>query len=479
MTQAQVALMAPAPETWVALAVISAVGEARQSEFLDEALAFHRRVSGDASAHLALTSHNTFRTPWLAASLLLCDPQRARDGAKALLELVASIAPDKRTAFEEHLFEDEGLWKALEDFSNADPPTLLWRGQLKYEALFRFLAPRFLLAPDDVLDAERVHARWQWMCQEKRNQTMQSFNAELRLRHYLEHNQAPPEPNELLEHLEAEQADQQLRRRGLDEAGEVALGLRASWIYRRRLNLSLAEHQLVDAPHDPVASVGKDFTRAWRNYLRLVFEAGHVFTVSLCPSSFLYIAANKIVAGKERRPEDAEPVGRKLAIVFFERAPDDPATLRRVHRETLSMRQDLLTLAELLQTLGFFLPADPDRSASQTEEHLEAHYQNLHITKWGFVHAPGHPSDPLALSLGEHEDAEEALVLQRAHDQRTKMSLARLVQQLGLLGPTETLEQAWKASKEALGERVRHALPADPPGKGRGRGRGRRGRGRA
>ena len=45
MTQAQVALMAPAPETWVALAVISAVGEARQSEFLDEALAFHRRVS--------------------------------------------------------------------------------------------------------------------------------------------------------------------------------------------------------------------------------------------------------------------------------------------------------------------------------------------------------------------------------------------------------------------------------------------------
>ena len=199
------------------------------------------------------------------------------------------------------------------------------------------------------------------------------------------------------------------------------------------------------------------------------------------PSSFLYIAANKIVAGKERWPEDVEPIGRKLAIVFFERAPDDPATLRRVHRETLSMRQDLLTLAELLQTLGFYLPPDPDRSASQTEEHLEAQYMNLQINKWGFVHAPGHPSDPLALSLGEHEDAEEALVLQRAHDQRSKMSLARLVQQLGLLGPTETLEAAWKASKEALGERVRHALPADPPGpgKGRGRGRGRRGRGRA
>ena len=149
-----------------------------------------------------------------------------------------------------------------------------------------------------------------------------------------------------------------------------------------------------------------------------------------------------------------------------------------MHRETLSMRQDLLTLAELLQTLGFRLPEDSDRSASQAEEHLEAHYMNLRITKWRYEQEPHH-SDPLALSLGEPEDAEEALALHRAHDQRTKMSLARLVQQLGLLGPTETLEQAWKASKEALGERVRHALPADPPGKGRGRGRGRRGRGRA
>ena len=144
MTRAQVALMAPAPHTWVSLAVMSAVGEGRQGDFLDEALAFHRRVSGDAAAHLALTAQNTFRTPWLAASLLLCDPQRARDGAKALLKLVASIAPDKRTAFEEYLFEDEGWWQALEDLSNADPPTLLWRGQLKYAALFRFLAPSVL-----------------------------------------------------------------------------------------------------------------------------------------------------------------------------------------------------------------------------------------------------------------------------------------------------------------------------------------------
>ena len=214
--------------------------------------------------------------------------------------------------------------------------------------------------------------------------------------------------------------------------------------------------------------------RAWRNYLRAVFEKGHVFTVSLCPSSFLYVAENKIVAGQERRAEDAEPVGRHLAIVFFERAPADPATLRRVHRETLNMRQELLTLAELLQTLGFQLPADPDRSAILAEQQLEAHYMNLQIKKWSCQQEPGH-EDPLALSLGESEDAEEALVLKSEHEQRTKMSLARLVQQLGLLGVGETLEAAWKPTKEVITERVRHALPPDPPepaGEGRGRARG-------
>ena len=39
--------------------------------------------------------------------------------------------------------------------------------------------------------------------------------------------------------------------------------------------------------------------------------------MSFCPSSFLYIAENKVVAGQEKKADDVDAVfGRKLAIVF-------------------------------------------------------------------------------------------------------------------------------------------------------------------
>ena len=119
------------------------------------------------------------------------------------------------------------------------------------------------------------------------------------------------------------------------------------------------------------------------------------------------------------------------------------------------------------------------------------HWMNLQIKQWPCEQALGR-EDPLALSIAESEDAEEALILKLAHEQRTKMCLARLVQQLGRLREGETLEAAWKQTKEALTARVQDALPPDPPappepaprGRARGRGRGapgrgRRGRGRA
>ena len=117
----------------------------------------------------------------MAAQLLSKDKDLARDSAKALLAHIAATRPENRTAFEVYLFEEDTLWKCIEEFSNAEPPVLLWKNNLKHETLFKFLAPRFLLAPDHVLDAERIHARWQWACSDKRRQTMQALNAELRL----------------------------------------------------------------------------------------------------------------------------------------------------------------------------------------------------------------------------------------------------------------------------------------------------------
>ena len=57
-------------------------------------------------------------------------------------------------------------------------------------------------------------------------------------------------------------------------------------------------------------------------------------------------------------------MGRNLVLVFFEDA--DAGMVRRVDRGLVGMKQELLTLAELLQTLGgIVVPADPERTAAQ------------------------------------------------------------------------------------------------------------------
>ena len=159
-------------KTWVGLAVRQVVGEAELvAEHLPEALDFHRQVSDQAAAHLNLIADNTWRTPWMAAKILSKDVKVAQNAARTLARHLASTKPENKTAFEEHLLSQQSLWKPLEEFAHADPPTLLWHSKGKYESLFKFLAPRFLLAPDHVLDAERVHARWQWTCSVKKEHT--------------------------------------------------------------------------------------------------------------------------------------------------------------------------------------------------------------------------------------------------------------------------------------------------------------------
>ena len=211
--------------TWVHLAVLEVVGDRDLvAESLQEALEFHRIVSDQTAAHLNLLADNTYRTPWLAAKLLSKDKALAKDAAGALVRHIVTTKPSNRTSFEEHLIDQAELWKNLEEFAKAEPPVLLWHDNGKYERLFKFLAPRFLLAPDHVLHAERIHARWQWSCNQKHALKMHTLNAFLRLTHHLEHNQSFPGHEELLEHLEVERLEHQLALRNLD--GDIALGWR-------------------------------------------------------------------------------------------------------------------------------------------------------------------------------------------------------------------------------------------------------------
>ena len=218
MKEEHLAAMDARPKTWVDLAILQVVGEQDLvAERLHESLEFHRTVSDQAAAHLGLLADNTFRTPWLAAKTLSKDRIIARDAACSLVKHLATTRPSNRTSFEEHLFSQDELWKSLEEFSKADPAVLLWHDDGKYVCLFKLLAPRFLLAPDHVLDAERIHARWQWSCTSKRAQKLQYLNASLRMMHHMEHNQAWNSHEELLPHLLAEGRQHKLSLAALDE----------------------------------------------------------------------------------------------------------------------------------------------------------------------------------------------------------------------------------------------------------------------
>ena len=261
---------------------------------------------------------------------------------------------------------------------------------------------------------------------------------------------------------------------------------RSEFLYRERFNLAGADRNLV--ADDPVVlappvPVGGPFAAAWRNYLKSVLKKGFMFKLSCNPSVVFYIAENKTLAGKEERTYEGEALGRKLAIVFFEEAGED--LVRRVHRASLGMEQQLLSIAELLQTIGgVAVPADPERTAAQTEILLETLYQDLEILRFTCTVEPA--ADVHMYTLGMQVNAELAFSMEVSFEHRTKMALARSLQRNEEFNPDETLPIVWGLSLANLRGRTAHLFPAGPPdppapdvpaaGRGRGKGRG-RGRG--
>ena len=270
-----------------------------------------------------------------------------------------------------------------------------------------------------------------------------------------------------------------------------ALLNRSSYIFRERFGLSAAHADVMDdaAPEAPAAPGGTGFAAAWRNYVKSVFRKGHMYKISCSPNQILYVAENKTLAGKEDRVYDGEAQGRKMALVFFEVLRGD--LVRRVHRETSGLRQILMSIAEVLQTLTpDSVPADPARTAAQTEILFESQYERLDIMRYKCTIEPA-AGEAHVFQLTDEVHAEAALVLEVPAEQRTKMTLARLLQREGDLADGEVLQAAWAQSLATLRRRADHLLPAPPvpapapvppapvaapPARGRGRGRA-RGRG--
>ena len=181
----------------------------------------------------------------------------------------------------------------------------------------------------------------------------------------------------------------------------------------------------------------------------------------------LCVAENKTLAGKEDRAYEGEALGRSLALVFFEDC--DGGLVRRVDRGTLGMQQQLLTLAEILQTIGGVnLPPNAERTAAETELLLESHYQNLELIRFRCTHEHAAPRVHM-YTLHDEAHAETAYCMSLKADQITKMVLARALQRNEALAEGETLQKAWGESLATLRGRTAHlfpppAAPAVPPG---------------
>ena len=450
------------------------------------------------------------RTYWLAASLLHRDPGVAQEGANRLLEHLLQTAPARRTPFEKALANNDTYMANMQGFASVVPPCRLWQRQGAYKPLFRFLALRFLLAPDQVLDVERTHARWQWFCELKRNLSLASMNALLRLTRFLEqHGGEFPPPAVLGPLLENEKAHLRRARAAIDAADEIALGWRHKAVYLERFNLRAADMDLLGeqeaAPLDLV-SYRTSYQTSFSVYLRNTYQPQRFHQVpGVTHNLWVYVLDSKTLAGRE--PRDAlDAQARPMVVSFFERDPSADAmslVVRRVNREADGMDSKVLTAPELLVHLGYPAPVDPNMSAADKELALGTAFLELQtlvydsqvVTGQGQIHvykleSPCDSEDAYmeSMPLADHTKFALARCLERRHGWDKRPLHAQSKAALLAHFPEEA-PPAPKAAPKAFAGRGRgrgaapkaapgaapapKAAPKAAPGRGRGRGRGR------
>ena len=483
------------PETWVALAVLM--------EFEDEDLArgalphvlgVHGDLVARGTAHLALVVDNIMRSSWIAGGILHKDPVVAQSSAQRLLVHLDSVAPHKRSAFETHLAGDERLMDALADFAHREDAVCVWHGHGAYKHLFRFLAVRFLLAPDEVLDCERAHARWNWWCLGKRSLKLPALNARLRLTAHLEQHLSQFPPHAILKEFLERAADaQRVARAEVDAMEDIAPGYREAYITLERFNLRAADIALVrdghGAPGD-AAPMRTDLEGTASVYLRNTFLAKHFYRVpTLGPGDvWFYILENKVLAGRVPRDRD-DAQTRPLVVCFFKKVAGDvgDVVVQRMDDSFPGMTTLVLTPAELALRLGYALETDAGRTPQEVEALVEKAwltmprlcYRHEHVLEGGDLHtynafAPMH--------------AEDVFWESEAPGVHTKYAIARRLEREHGWDPKRLWGCSLKQLQQALENNIPpwdDTAPVEPvPAEGRGRGRGRgrapgRGRGGA
>ena len=457
------------PSSWVEEAIwLVYEDHGLTQRVLPEVLDLHKSLASTAQAHLTLTMHNIARTSWLAASLLHCSPGVAQESANALLEQLLGTAPARRTQFETALANNDTYMANLQEFARADPPCKLWQRQGAFKPLFRFLALRFRLAPDQVLDVEGTHARWQWLCAGKRNLSLVSMNAGLKLTRFLErHGGELPAAEALAPLLADERSHLNRVREQIDREDEIAPGWRHKAVYMDRFNLQAADMDLLrdesDAPLELV-SFRTSYQTSFSVYLRDTLQSQAFIQVpGVSPDLWVYVLDTKTLAGRE--PRDAlDAQARPLVVSFFERDPSADAlslVVRRVNREADGLQTKAITVAELLVHLGYPAPPDPNMNASDKELILEKAFLELQtlvfdshvVTDHGSIHV---------YQLDNPRDSEDAFMDSMPLAEHTKFALARLLERRHGWDKLTT----WKKTKPQI--LALEAAPGAAPGKAPG-----------
>ena len=435
----------------------------------------------------------------MAGAILHEDPMRAQTSATGLLRHLDSIAPDKRTPFERHLVDSEELMADLRAFANCEVAVCLWQGGGAYRRLFQFLALRFLLAPDQVIDCERAHARWNWLCESMRGVRLPYMNATLRLTQHLETNGNEFPPHERLHQHFAQEANAlRVARAEIHANEEIAPGLREQCVHLERFNMRPVDIPLLGgAPGlmDAHAPLRSDFDETSSVYLRNTFVPRFFYHAPALGDggTWIFVLENKVLAGREaRHATDAQT--RPMVICFFEKAPGaaDELVVSRTDKEFAGMATKVITPAELALHLGFVPPLDAGRSALETESLVERAWLGIPRTRYTHRHLV-EADDLHTYLLTDPVDAEEAFWTGVPLGEHTKYAISRRLE----IEHGWDRARLWRCTLAQLRTAFTHGvapwdLGAAPPpvapvapavAKGRGRAKGkappgRKGRGR-
>jgi hypothetical protein len=314
------------------------------------------------------------RSAWLGARILSILASDARTGALLFLDHLTKLTPQARTLFDESVLDDETLMEQLTQFSEADPPVLVWRNNGRYQYLFRFLAMRFLSCPDSVLDVEGVHAQWKWISIRQRATKFKMLNAVLKIKHFVNHFGGLPDYDDIRGHMQAVQQGLWEQYKACTADDVVAKGLRSDFNYRGRFNLRGADIDLLKEAIGGRRDPAQTPQMAWGMYVRFLFEPNTFYSfLTLDPDKFLFIAQNKSLPGRDERAA-GETLGRPLSVAWFERVGVgmDGVQVKPVSLSGSALTLMVATMAEISRAAGYYPAVDEHMDARTVELKHEA-----------------------------------------------------------------------------------------------------------